>query len=135
MAHQQAIAAFFRAIAAGRLPDDDMAADFSAWTPTSGETDAARFAGGVAMLSTLFEDDFEYHIDRVIEQGDAAAAQVRSTGTFSDGTPYAQHHVFLFDFVDGRISRVAEYMNTLITKEAVIPRLMALAAGQRSADP
>jgi hypothetical protein len=128
MSHKQRIAAFFAALPTGKVPPELVTDDMVAWTPTSGETSRPRFAGGISALASLFAGDFSYRVESLIEEGDLAAAEVRSTGTFLDGEPYEQTHMFAFAFRGERIARVAEHMNTAITMEKIVPRMQALMA-------
>lgn len=124
-ADQQLVQEFFKAIAKGELPDDICAPDMIAWTPTTGDTSRDQFQMGVKLLSSLFSGTLVYEIDALTVQDDRIAAEVRSHGTFTDGEPYEQTHVFLFRTDKGQIKRVAEHMNTLVTQEKIMPRFAA----------
>ena len=130
-ARQQLIRHFFDAIAAGNLPDEIVTPDMSFWSVTSGTSDRARFHGGVKMLAAIFNGTLAYVIDSLTCEDDRVAAEVRSHGTLPDGEPFDNNHVFLFRIRDGRIARVAEYMNQFVVREKIVP-LMQAAMGRPS---
>lgn len=130
-ANHQLIREFFVAIAQGDLPDNLVTGDMSAWTLTSGDTDKARFAGGVKLLAAIFNGTLVYTMDSITAEDDRVAAECQSCGKLVDGQDFHNHHVFLFEIRNGRISSVREYMNPIIVAEKIVPlmtQLMAKAA-------
>ncbi len=122
---------FFKVIAAGELPETMVTDDMTAWTVTSGTFDKARFQGGVKLLAAIFGGTLVYTIDALTAEDDRVSAEVRSHGTLVNGDPFENTHVFLFRIRDGRIARVAEYMNPMIVQEKIVP-LMQAAMSKRS---
>ena len=127
---KQHVERFFTAIEKGELPADVMADDVQVWTLTSGATDRDRFASGVRALAAIFGGTLNYHIDRLVEEGNCAIAETRSSGTLTNGEAFANVHVFAFDFTGGRISGVREYMNPEVVQRQIVPLMKALMAGQ-----
>jgi len=127
-ANHQLVRDFFTAIASGSLTDDIVTADMTAWTPTAGTMEKARFQGAVKILAGLFAGDFLYAIDTLTAEEDRVAAEVQSSGTFLDGESFHNFHIFTFRVRDGRIAHVAEHMNELMVMEKILPRMQAAMA-------
>ena len=130
-ANHQIVRNFFAALAAGTLSDEHLTDDMTTWTVLSGDADRATFLQGVTFLARLFAGDFEYTLDAITAEEDRVAVETRSHGTFLDGTPFANDHVFLFRIRDGKVAYMGEFMNPDRVKEGIMPRLMA-AMGQRA---
>ena len=120
---------FFDAIARGDLPEELVTPDMTAWTVSSGETEKAKFHGGVKLLASIFDGTLVYEIDALTAEGDRVAAEVRSHGTLNNGEPFGNDHVFLFRIRDGRIARVAEFMNQMTVNEKLMPLFQIAMAG------
>jgi len=118
---------FFVAIAKGELPDTLVTPDLAVWTLTGGNTDGARFQGGVKMLASLFGGTLEYSVDAITAEEDRAVAEVRSHGTLVNGEHYENTQVFTFRVREGRIAAVREYMNPIVVREKIVPLLQAAA--------
>jgi uncharacterized protein len=130
-ANHQLIREFFVAIAQGDLPDNLVTGDMAAWTLTSGDTDKVRFASGVRLLATIFSGTLVYTMDSITAEDDRVVAECQSRGKLVDGQDFHNHHVFLFEIRDGRISSVREYMNPTVVMEKIVPlmkQFMAKAA-------
>ncbi len=121
MSNHQLVRDFFVAIASGDLPDNLVTDDMAAWTLTSGDTSKARFAGGVKLLAAIFNGSLVYTMDSITAEDDRAVAECQSSGKLVDGQEFHNHHVFLFEIRDGRISSVREYMNPMIVAEKIVP--------------
>lgn len=130
--NRQLIEDFFTAIARGDLPDDLVAPDMTFWSVNSGESDKARFHGGVKILSSIFGGTLTYTIDALTSQEERAVAEVRSEGTLNAGEPFHNTHVFIFQIQDGRIAAVKEFMNQFVVREKIVPLMQAaMASSQR----
>jgi ketosteroid isomerase-like protein len=126
--NKQLVRDFFKAIAAGELPDALAAPDMMAWTVSSGDTDRARFQGGVKLLAAIFGGTLVYTVDVLTAEDDRVAAEVRSHGTLVSGEPFENSHVFLFRIRDGRIAWVAEFMNQFTVRDKIVPLMQAAMA-------
>lgn len=126
--HHQIVREFFAALSSGKLPDHMLTEDMKAWTLTSGDTDKARFQGGVKLLASIFGGTLEYHIDALTAEEDRVLAEVRSSGTLVNGEDFSNVHVFSFRIYDGRIASVAEFMNPVIVSEKIVPLIQAAMA-------
>lgn len=128
-ANHQIVREFFAALSTGNMPDELLTDDMTAWTPTGGSFEKARFLGAVKILAALFGGDFKYTIDALTAEEDRVAAEVQSSGTFLDGEPFHNFHVYIFRIRDGRIAHMAEHMNEFMVHEKIIPRMQAAMAG------
>ncbi|HEY8384586.1 MAG TPA: nuclear transport factor 2 family protein [Porticoccaceae bacterium] len=126
--HHQLARDFLDAIAAGELPEHLVTDDMSAWTLTSGDTDKARFRGGVKVLASIFGGTLHYTVKAMTAEEDRVVAEVHSDGTLIDGEAFHNVHVFTFRIRDGRIAWVGEYMNPVVVQERIVPLMMAAMA-------
>ncbi len=115
--------AFIAALSAGRLPDDLLTADMTAWTTSSGvDNDKARYQGGVQMLSSIFKE-IAYEVDSTTAEGDRVAVEARMNGVLNTGEAFANRYVFILRIRDGRIASVAEHFNPAPVFEKIVPLL------------
>ncbi len=118
---------FFAAVGRGQLPDSLVTPDMSAWTLSGGDTDLARFAGGVKLLAAVVAPGaLVYDIASITAEDDRVVAEVRSDWPLVNGQRAQNHHVFAFRVRDGRIAHVAEYMDTTVPKTVIGPAIQAL---------
>lgn len=119
---------FLKSIAIGKLPENLVTPDMTAWTLTSGESDKERFAGGIKMLAAIFKGTLVYDIDSLTAEENRVVAEVRSKGTLTSGEDFRNVHVFAFTLCDGKISAVREYMNPVVVGEKIVPLMKELMA-------
>ena len=124
--HRSIIERFMSGISVGKVDDELLTDDMTFWSINSGESDRARFAGGIALLAKAGSHAISYQITSLISEGDRAVAEVASSGTLINGEPIANTHVFIFEFLDGRIARVKEFMNLFVVKEKIAPVMQTL---------
>ena len=72
------VEAFFKAIARGDLPDDLVTPDMTFWSVNSGESDRARFHGGIKILASIFGGTQTYRIDSLTSEDDRIVVEIRS---------------------------------------------------------
>jgi hypothetical protein len=65
---QQLIQVFLDKIGRGDPLDDLITPDLRAWTVTSGDTEQAKFLGGVKLLANIFGGSLRYTIDALTVQ-------------------------------------------------------------------
>lgn len=124
------IRAFFDGLTKGEVDDALLTDEMCFWSVNSGTSDKARFKQGIALLAAVAQKSLQYHIDSLIVENDRAAAEVSSHGVLNNGDTLENCHVFTFEFVDGRIARVSEFMNQRVVDEKIMPLMMALAKQQ-----
>lgn len=122
---EQLVQDFLDAIGRGEPLDALITDDLEAWTVSSGETDKARFLGGCALLAGIFGGSLRYEVNALTVEDDRAAAEVTSRGTLPGGEAFRNDHVFVFRVRDGRVARVAEFMNQVIVNEKIVPLMQA----------
>jgi ketosteroid isomerase-like protein len=127
--NRQLVEDFFKAVAAGHVPDDLVTPDLTFWSVNSGMSDKTRFLGGIKILASIFaEDTLTYFIDSLTAQEDRLVAEIRSQGTLINGEPLTNTHVFLFQLREGRIAAAREYMNQFVVREKIVPLMQAAMA-------
>jgi uncharacterized protein len=122
--------AFFAALSAGRVPDELLTPDMTAWTTTSGEFDKARYQGGVQLLASLFPAGYAYTVDSLTGEEDRVAAEVHAEGVLSTGEPFANRYVFMLRIRDGRVASVAEHFNPGPVRDKLAPLIQAAMASR-----
>jgi ketosteroid isomerase-like protein len=128
-ANHQIVRDFFVHLANGTLTEEMLTPDMTTWTVLSGPADKTTFLGGVKFLASLFAGDFTYTIDALTAEEDRVVAETRSKGTFHDGDPFENVHVFTFRIRDGKIAHMGEFMNQTNVMEKLMPRLQAAMGG------
>lgn len=120
--------AFIAALNAGRLPDDLLTPDMTAWTTSSGVDNAkARYQGGLPLLALVFER-YAYEIDSLTTQDDRVAVEAHMEGVLTNGEAFANRYVFVLRLRDGRIAHVAEHFNPVPVLENLMPLLREVMA-------
>ena len=122
---RQLVRRFFDGLTSGAFDADLFTDDVTCWTTASGKMDAAQYRAVPLMLERVFPEGIAFHIDTIIAEGDRAAAEVRSEGTFDGDQIYTNDYVFIFSFSGDRIASVAEHLNPLRVSRALGARMMA----------
>jgi len=126
--NRQLVEDFFKAIAAGNVPDELVTPDLTFWSVNGGLADKARFKGGIKVLASIFDGTLVYFIESLTAEEDRLVAEIRSQGTLNNGEPLTNTHVFLFQLRDGRIAAAKEYMNQFVVREKIVPLMQAAMA-------
>lgn len=128
-ANKQLVRAFFLALSSGDFPQQLLSADMTAWTLTSGDTTKDKFLNGVKLLAAIFGGSLVYDLEAITAEDDRVVVETTSHGFFADdGEAFNNVHVFVFGITDGRISRVAEYMNPSKVADQIVPHMHAAMA-------
>lgn len=122
---------FVAGLSAGRLPDDLLAEDFTAWTTSSGASPGARYKGGIPLLASVFEAPPRYTVDAMTAEGERVAVEAHAEGVLKSGEPYANTYVFVLRIHEGRIVSLAEHFDPRPVLEKIMP-LLSQAMAQRS---
>ena len=123
------VKAFMQGVSAGAVDDTLLTDDMTFWSINSGESDKARFAGGIALLAKAGNHAIHYEIVSLTCEENRAVAEVESSGTLINGESVANSHVFLFELQAGRIAKVKEYMNQFVVKDKIAPVMQSLLGG------
>jgi ketosteroid isomerase-like protein len=123
-ANRRQVLRFFEGLTAGAFPVDLFAPELQCWTTASGNMDTNLYRSVPRMLKSVFPDGLTFRIDSIIADDDRVAAEVRSQGVYGGGQPYSNNYVFIFGFMEGRISSVAEHLNPLRVPETLAARMI-----------
>jgi hypothetical protein len=105
----------------GTIDPELLAPGFDCWNSAmggliSGPTYLEGIAGAARVLP-----DMRMKIDGTVAEGNDVAVRSSSEATLPDGSIYANHYHFLFEFERDRIRRVHAFMNTKTAEEALLP--------------
>ena len=123
------VKAFMQGVSAGVVDDALLTDNMTFWSVNSGESDKARFTGGIALLAKAGNHAIRYEIVSLTCEENRAVAEVESSGTLINGESVANSHVFLFELQTGRIAKVKEYMNQFVVKDKIAPVMQSLLGG------
>jgi len=122
---------FFAAIGRGEITEDLVTPDFKAWVLSSGEIDLPRFAAGMKAFSAAVAGDLVYQIDSLTAENDRVVAEVHSDWALVNGERAQNQHVFVFTLRDGKVARMAEYMDPAVARDIIGPVVQQLMAQAR----
>jgi hypothetical protein len=109
---------FFAALNAGdaRAIVDAYAADGSMWTSgntlISGCFDRAQIQAASSGIFDAFPQGLEFSLQGMIAEGEKVAVEAESRGLHASGRTYSNQYHFLFEFRDGLLVKLKEYMDT-----------------------
>ena len=90
--------------------------DGSCWTSgntlISGTMDRDQVAAGAGGIFEVFPGGLEFTIDAMTAEGERVAVEAQSKGMHISGKLYHNLYHFLFEFRDGKVLRLKEYMDT-----------------------
>lgn len=122
---------FFAAIGRGEITDSLVTPDFTAWILSSGEIGLAQFAAGMRAFAAAVVGDLVYQVDSLTAEDDRVVAEVHSDWELVNGQRAQNRHVFLFTLRDGRVCRMAEYMDPAVARDIIGPLIQQLMAQQQ----
>lgn len=100
------------------MTDDATWWSFSQGARENAVAKAPFLDGFEAKMKALFASSIEFTIVGITANGDRVAIEANSAATLVSGKSYANKYHYLFEFRDGRISRVREYMDTAYMRAA-----------------
>lgn len=86
-----------------------------------------EIVGAAGMLKQVTQAGIAFEILQLTAEGDRVAAEIQGRATLVTGASYNNEYHFLFFLRDGKIYRMKEYMDTLLTQTVFAP-LMAKSA-------
>ncbi|BFM07659.1 nuclear transport factor 2 family protein [Halioxenophilus aromaticivorans] len=111
----------------GAVTPDIFTPSFTFWSNSSHQQNPLpAFLKAMQLLSTLTQNGMAYHRRAIIQQHERCVIEVESQATLTNGEPYANHHVFLLNFVGNKISSIREYMDCTIVAKSITPLLLPL---------
>ena len=76
---------------------------------TTGRDQIAALSGGIL---DVFPQGLTFTILDMVAEGDKVAVEATSEGRHASGAIYSNEYHFLFEFVDGKLYQLREYMDT-----------------------
>lgn len=116
---------FVRAIPAGALPGELVAAGFFAWTSISGRVEREEFVRRVGLIGQVFTDaGLRFTVDRTTAEGSSVVVQVRGEGMLFTGERYQQSYLYVVEFDEaGQVRHLREYFDTHIVHTLLRPAM------------
>ncbi len=117
--NKQIVANFFKLVSEGdtnsafELVEDSVNWWIPGELPFSGTKTKEEYLQVVGAIKQGFPTGFKLTVTSAIAEGNKVAAEVESEGTHVNGKAYNNKYHFLFEFKDGKIIHVKEYMDTL----------------------
>ncbi|TXS95432.1 nuclear transport factor 2 family protein [Parahaliea maris] len=81
-------------------------------TLISGEAEYDQLPRAINNIFTVFPDGLRFTINGMVAEGDKVAVEAVSQGEHVSGQSYENDYHFLFEFRDGKLLRLKEYMDT-----------------------
>ena len=81
-------------------------------TLLSGTLTVEQIADGAGAIFDAFPDGLTFTVHAMTAEGGRVAVEADSMGRHSSGAIYNNNHHFLFEFRNGRVLRLKEYMDT-----------------------
>jgi uncharacterized protein len=116
--NKQRVRDFFAAMNAGDVPAlvaayaDDGYLQTMGRTLISGKFTKAQVRGAAGQIYEVFPQGIQFTIDAMTAEGDRVAVEAHSAGRHVSGKLYTNEYHFLFEFRDGRLAVLREYMDS-----------------------
>lgn len=81
-------------------------------TLISGVFNREQIAAAAGGIFDVFPDGLKFTAQGMIAEGDKVAVEARSEGQHISGQTYCNEYHFLFEFRDGKLLKLKEYMDT-----------------------
>ncbi len=128
--HKATVKKFFDALNAGDVDtvvatyDDEGCVQTMGSTLISGVFSKQHIAETAGGIFDVFPDGLRFDIQAMTAEGDRVAVEATSEGEHVSGQTYSNEYHFLFEFRDGKLLKLKEYMDTEMVTDV-------LCAGQR----
>lgn len=97
-------------------------------TLISGRFDKASISAAASGIFEAFPQGLDFTLHGMVAEGDKVAVEAESRGHHASGAFYNNHYHFLFEFRDGRVLHLREYLDTELATDV-------LCGGQRRQRP
>jgi uncharacterized protein len=130
--NKQLVREFFAAMNAGDVPRivaayaDDGYLQTMGRTLISGKFTKAQVQSAAGQIFEVFPDGIQFTLDALTAEGERVAVEAHSRGRHVSGKIYTNEYHFLFEFRDGKLAVLREYMDSERVTDI-------LCAGQRPA--
>lgn len=81
--------------------------------PTAGTYDKRRIEKLMKAMQSQMKEPMVFTLIGRVAEGDKMSIEAESVGHLTNGRTYNQHFHFLFEFRDGKICAVREYLDTM----------------------
>ena len=81
-------------------------------TLISGTFSKAQIAASAGGIFDVFPQGLTFTLKHMVAEGDKVAVEAESEGEHVSGQTYSNEYHFLFEFRDGKLLRLKEYMDT-----------------------
>lgn len=81
-------------------------------TLISGVFDRDQIARSAAGIFDVFPEGLRFHVQGMVAEGDKVAVEATSEGEHISGQTYSNDYHFLFEFRDGKLLKLKEFMDT-----------------------
>ena len=117
-ANKDTVTRFFDALNAGDTPAivdayaDDGCVETKGATLISGVFNKEQIAASAGAIFEVFPKGLSFEITGMVAEGEKVAVEATSRGEHISGKIYGNEYHFLFEFRDGKLLRLKEYMDT-----------------------
>ena len=117
-ANKDTVTRFFDALNAGdtrAIVDayaDDGCVETKGTTLISGVFNKEQIAASAGAIFEVFPKGLSFEITGMVAEGEKVAVEATSRGEHISGQIYSNEYHFLFEFLDGKLLRLKEYMDT-----------------------
>ena len=112
------VAQFFQALNAGDVEAivntyaDDGCVQTMGNTLISGISNKEQIAAAAGGIVDVFPNGLTFEVQDMVAEGEKVAVEARSEGEHISGQIYSNEYHFLFQFRDGKLLQLKEYMDT-----------------------
>ena len=96
----------------GALNESLITSDFRIWGPTIGTMDAKTYKECVASLRGLMPNLPKFTVISTTAEDNRVALEVDGAAILADGRRYENKYIMLFEFQDGRIRMIKEFLDS-----------------------
>jgi len=89
----------------------------------SGQRNRETMLATVEAFRDVVPTGFRPKIEKVVAEGDTVVIEWEGNAVLSDGTPYGNQYVFIFQFENGKIRQLNEYFCTVLADRTIMPLL------------
>jgi ketosteroid isomerase-like protein len=128
-ANKQVALDFLRAMDEGdadlmaRCITDDAETITRGFAQVSGRRNRETMLATTAAFLDVVPTGFRPIIHTVVAEGDTVVLEFEGNAVLSNGEPYCNQYVFMFNFEDGKIRRLHEYFCTVLADRTIMPLL------------
>lgn len=91
---------------------DDATVETMGATLISGEYERAQIPQAISRIFTVFPKGLRFTVHDMVAEGEKVAVEAVCSGEHASGQSYDNQYHFLFEFCDGKLRKLREYMDT-----------------------